>query len=313
MGITANGISIRKLMVRRGASGAYQPYRKAYANGVQVFSSGADVIYHLRAGKEMIESAEHGQDVLNPSTFRPQDHLPEANNGWSFRGWRSDRSASGTVLSSMTMKDEEIHLYAVYSRDVALTYHGNGGTSSSGSSWRSPAKTVFYNNGNYAFPQFTLEANFFSRSNHKFTTWALGSTSGTRYGAGETIEVRDNTSVYAMWQITSLAIASWFEVHGVAQGGTVSKTIGTFDLMGLDTLTAVLYKQNYNGGGSGGTIGIYINGNCVIYEDRFTSSRNEETYTVTANISDYGANSKITTVATGNNEDVLVIKSMKAT
>lgn len=299
--IKISGIKVKKVRIRRNQNDSLQTLRKIYVNKTLVFSSANNVYYHVTPTETHTEEVEYGSTCLKPTTFTPNK------SGWTFVGWRTDEKALNSVLSSMVMNDTEIHLYALFKKNVALTYYGNGGNSSEwGDQWTTAAQQAFYNNDNYLFPKFTLEKNWYTREDYKFIGWSI---SDKIYNAGDEVEIRSNMSVYASWRLTTL-IKSPFEVHGVAQGGTVNKTIGVFDLTGFKKLTAVIRKRNYNGNGSGGTVGIYINGVRVIYEDRFTNIRDEETYTSTAVIS-YGAGSKITTVATGNNEDILTIESLK--
>ena len=51
--------------------------------------------------------------------------------GWTFLGWRLDKTASSNVQSSITAGTTDINLYAVYRQTVTLSYNGNGATSGS--------------------------------------------------------------------------------------------------------------------------------------------------------------------------------------
>ena len=120
--------------------------------------------------------------------------------GWSFVGWRKDKTASGSVESSITAGTVDINLYAVYKATITLSYNGNGATSGS-----TAAQTGYryYNNTNIVNPSFTLRSNGFTRTNYKFVNWRMGSASGTAYNAGASVTLSSNSTMYAYWE------ASW--------------------------------------------------------------------------------------------------------
>ena len=115
--------------------------------------------------------------------------------GWTFVGWRTDKTASSTVESSITAGTTNINLYAVYRQSITLSYNGNGATSGS-----TAAQTGYryYNNTNIVNPSFTLRSNGFTRTNYKFVN-----SSGTAYNAGSSIILSSNSTMYAYWE------ASW--------------------------------------------------------------------------------------------------------
>ena len=117
--------------------------------------------------------------------------------GWSFIGWRLDKTASSSVQSSITAGTSTINLYAVYRQTISVTYNGNGATSGSTAS---QSGYRYYNNGNITNPSFTLRSNGFSRTNYSFVNWRMGSASGTAYNAGSSVTLSSNTTFYASWE-----------------------------------------------------------------------------------------------------------------
>ena len=128
--------------------------------------------------------------------------------GWSFIGWRTDKTANGTVQSTITAGTSTINLYAVYRQTVTLSYNGNGAT---GGSTASQTGYRYYNNSNTVNPSFTLRSNGFSRTNYRFVNWRMGSGSGTAYNAGATVTLSSNTVFYAYWQLvyTASSLTLW--------------------------------------------------------------------------------------------------------
>lgn len=163
-----------------------QKVKKWYHNGVKVFSSGNIVTYNVDTGTSYQEEVDSEATVLSPKTFTP------TKSGWTFVGWRTDKTASSSVIQSMTMGDDPITLYAVFKRTLTATFSGNGATSGSVSAIYA---TQYYNNGNYNNPTITLPANGFTRTNYRFTGWSLGA-------VGAKVTISANTTVNAQWMQT---------------------------------------------------------------------------------------------------------------
>ena len=153
--------------------------------------------------------------------------------GWSFVGWRKDKTASGSVESSITAGTVDINLYAVYRQTITLTYNGNGATSGSTAS---QTGYRYYNNGNIINPRFTVRSNGFSRTNYKFVNWRLNSTSGTAYNAGASITLSSNSTMYASWE------ASWV-TSTVKYDGSGWRVPGDGNLMFGSTSSAENYAD----------------------------------------------------------------------
>lgn len=129
------------------------------------------------------EDVVRGNSVLSPTTFTP------SKSGYTFVGWREDMAGSSSVLSSKTMGDSEITLYAVFKQTITLSYSGNG---SNGGSTASQSGIKYYNNGNVSNPSFTLASNGFARSGYFFTRWDLGA-------VGSKITLSESKTAYAQW------------------------------------------------------------------------------------------------------------------
>lgn len=155
-----------------------------------VWGSGSSVVYVVDTNVAYSEDVLNGDSVLSPKTFTP------TKNGYTFVGWRTDRTASSSVLTSKVMDTEPITLFAVFKRTLTLSYNGNGSTSGSVTS---QTGTQYYNNGNTADPTFALASNGFSRTGYRFVRWRSGSASGTAYAAGASVTLPADTTFYAEW------------------------------------------------------------------------------------------------------------------
>lgn len=187
----------------------YIKVKKWIHNGVIVFKAGNMVTYYVDTNTVYKEEVDSGASCLSPTTFTP------SKSGWTFVGWRADKTASGTVLSSQVMGDEAITLYAVYKQTITLSYNGNGSTSGSTAS---QTGTRYYNaSGSVANPSFTLRSNGFAKNGgNTFSKWALGSTGGTQYAAGATVTLSASTIFYAVWVGTDSTNLTSITVNSVA-------------------------------------------------------------------------------------------------
>ncbi len=242
-----------------GASG-YKAYlgniklKKGYIGDRRVYSAGNVVTYNVSPGVSYQEEVDSDASVLSPTSFTP------SLSGWTFVGWREDTAASGSVLTSKTMGDDPIALYAVFRQTVTLSYNGNGNTSGSTAA---QAGMRYYNNGNILNPSFSLRTNGFGKTNYYFTAWAIGGASGTQYAPGKTVTLSQNTVFYACWHINMYTITYRYN-------NTVVKTssVAHGTLISNYTPTAVSGKTflGWSSSSTGKTPQtIYATGNMTLY------------------------------------------------
>jgi len=171
----------------------------SYPGNRNVFSSGHVVFYH--ADQNDIREIEV-DDGSNCIAFAPVVEKVD----WELVGWREDLIASGEVVQSRTCDSDDIHLYAVFKKSVTVTYNGNGATSGE---TEDQVDYKYYNNGNYAYPSFTLRANGYARSGcTSIGKWAIGSVSGTQYSVGASVTLESDTTFYAKWKYNDVTLAA---------------------------------------------------------------------------------------------------------
>ena len=175
-----NGTILKKM----GFNGA--KVKKWHHNDVKVYSAGNIVTYYVDSGASYQEEVDSEASCLTPKTFTP------TKSGWTFVGWREDKTASSSVLSSKVMGDAPITLYAVFKQTVTLTTVANGvKTNKTGSR--------YYNNGNIANPAFTVSNP--TKSGWTFKGWS--SSAGSTSIANSTISnltLSASTTRYAVFQ-----------------------------------------------------------------------------------------------------------------
>lgn len=167
--------------------------KKIYIGATKTYSAGNWVTYVVDSNTSYSEEVDEGLSILSPSTFTP------TKSGWSFVGWRFDTTANGSVISSQTMGDDPITLYAVFSQTVT-------GTFSSYSSTKTVKGTRYYNTGNITNATIATPTGA-SYSGWDWRGWSSNnSTSATAEvwkATGNTItDVTENFTCYGLYQQT---------------------------------------------------------------------------------------------------------------
>ena len=104
--------------------------------------------------------------------------------GWTFVGWNTNKDAT-TALSSYTMPEENITLYAIYKKDsksYRITTNGNGGSGTTKySTCTIPA--VYNNDTQKTSCTAVLPSNPYTRSGYSFNGWSTSSSASTGLSA----------------------------------------------------------------------------------------------------------------------------------
>jgi uncharacterized repeat protein (TIGR02543 family) len=209
-----NGTVYKKIYVRKKPTDDYELYKKAYVDNVQVYSAGNPVTYYADTGKVYTEEVDYEASCLSPKTFTPSKA------GWTFIGWREDRTASADVLSKKNMGDAPVTLYAVYRQSVTLSYNGNGNT---GGSVSNQTGNRYYNASGDTFnPSFKLKSNGYTKTNYVFTGWDLGA-------VGKEISLSENLTAYAQWVRYSNPMY-WYNGSSYAAGYPTRWTVTAEDV-----------------------------------------------------------------------------------
>ncbi|MCX4306817.1 MAG: InlB B-repeat-containing protein [Acetatifactor sp.] len=185
-----------------------QKVRQGYVADRKVYSSANTVTYMVDTGISYTEEADSGTSCLSPKTFTPQK------TGWSFVGWREDRTASAGVLESKVMADSPVTLYAVFRAGVTVTYYNNSTSASSTSGYR------YYNNGSVVNPSFQLTQA--SSSGWTARGWSISNqgNAGITYTNGAVFTRDSNVTLYGLYQ-QSITVTYY------NNSTSASRTIGT--------------------------------------------------------------------------------------
>ena len=165
--------------------------------------------------------------------------------GWKPLGWATSATENTVAVSQENATTKSITpaatsvaptYYAVYSRDVNISYNGN--TNTGGSTSNTSDTPQYYNaGGSAALAGIKFADNGFTKTGHSFSKWAAGSTSGTQYAAGAAYpntawnSVHNSSSnpltMYAIWTANNYTITLDKNNTGSTDTGTGTTTLYT--------------------------------------------------------------------------------------
>lgn len=123
--------------------------------------------------------------------------------GWTSTGWTTTAGVPASVTvaanTSYTLTASKT-FYALYKKDLTLTYNANGGKSAPSSQ----KQTIYYNScGLTQTAIFSLSKSIPTRDGYKFLGWSTDKNAVTAsYNAGQKVEMNESsaTTLYAVWQ-----------------------------------------------------------------------------------------------------------------
>ncbi len=164
--------------------------------------------------------------------------------GWEHIGWNTDPTAM-EALDLCEMGDEDLVLYAVYRRDISVSYDTGG----VGNPFSGEIKPQYHNaSGTYQNPQFTL-AGEPGREHYAFTGW--WDADRNRYEAGKKVVLTKNTTFLAGWDQYPSIVAKdrYFTLRQAVRGEITEEAL-------LERVTATDLED-----------GILVNGEAVRVQD----------------------------------------------
>ena len=167
------------------------------------------VTYYSETNNTKTATFIEGQAISLSSSYAT------AKSGYTFIGWRQDRSASSSVVNSLTMGSSNVSLYAVYRKTITVTYYNNSTSASSTSGYQ------YYNNGNVANPSFKLTQS--SRSGWTARGWSTSTAANgaISYNNGASFTRDSNVTLYGMYQKT---VTLSYNGNGATGGSTASQS-----------------------------------------------------------------------------------------
>lgn len=158
--------------------------------------------------------------------------------GYSFAGWALEKTSTEISYQPGDVydKDENLVLYAVWKPTITLTYDANGGNGE-------PASQTEIQEEEEEDIRFTISSKEPIRDNYNFLGWSMNSNaSSATFNAGNTISLRSDTTLYAVWQeVPSTGYIVSYNANG-GEGAPSFQTKTAGEPLILDN-----YEPNRNG------------------------------------------------------------------
>ena len=167
------------------------------------------VTYYSETGTTRTATYIEGQAISLSSSYA------FSKSGYSFVGWRQDRSASSSVISSLTMGSSNVSLYAVYRKSITVTYYNNSTSATSTSGYQ------YYNTGNVTNPSFKLTQSSRSGWNARGWSTSTAANGSISYNNGATFTRDSNITLRGMYQKT---VTLSYNGNGATGGSTASQS-----------------------------------------------------------------------------------------
>ena len=192
------------------------------------------------------------QSTINVKVLEDGSHegfvakTPTAIGGWTALGWRTDDRAQAPQygIDESVASGTATEFYAVYSRDLSLTFDTEGGDEVT-----EMKEIQYYNSASGASGvQFTLPSAP-SKNGDIFSSWAISGKAGEKHNPGDVITLSQSTTAHAIWQSFLQDMAKYtvtydYQTNGgtsvSAQTAKQAVTVGT----GAD-LTVAAEKAGY--------------------------------------------------------------------
>lgn len=122
--------------------------------------------------------------------------------GYTFVGWgtsSNDGSSNYSPGGSYT-ENSNITLYAIWKKEITLSYGANGGTGAPSS------YTATIYNAEHSY-KFTLSSTTPTRTGYTFLGWSKSSTAtSSSYSPGDTIILSESDTLYAVWKVNTFTV-----------------------------------------------------------------------------------------------------------
>ena len=132
---------------------------------------------------------------------------PAAYDGAAFAWWSCDSGVSGSSSLRKPLETGVNSLYAVYKKNVSISYNANGGSGAPAAQSGIKYYAKKESGSNIANPSITVTGSKPSRNGYNFSSWNTSANgSGTVYKAGTAYTVSANVTIYAQWSYNSVSV-----------------------------------------------------------------------------------------------------------
>ena len=132
---------------------------------------------------------------------------PAAYDGAAFAWWSYDSGVSGSSSLRKPLETGVNSLYAVYKKNVNISYNANGGSGEPAAQSGIKYYAKKESGSNIANPSITVTGSKPSRGGYNFSSWNTSANgNGTVYKAGAAYAISANVTLYAQWSYNSVSV-----------------------------------------------------------------------------------------------------------
>ncbi len=150
--------------------------KRIYLGQHIVYASGVSITYQVDTGMALNQTGALSQDIIATAP-------PVTKSGYTFVGWKTDKTADASVLSKYVLNSEAaVTLYAVFKGSITIEMDSGDGTLIEGKEETTQTADLFYNNGVSLSAPVTMPDNIYSLGEGKsFVGWKTDLSSDTIY------------------------------------------------------------------------------------------------------------------------------------
>ena len=181
---------------------AYTKYYAVYTEPLKFYYYNGTTDTSASVTRRMLSNGSTYSNSLSASA-----PAPAAYDGAAFAWWSCDSGVSGSSSLRKPLETGVNSLYAVYKKNVSISYNTNGGSGAPAAQSGTKYYAKKESGSNITNPLITVTSSKPSRGGYNFSSWNTSANgSGTVYKVGTAYAVSANVTIYAQWSYNSVSV-----------------------------------------------------------------------------------------------------------
>ena len=216
---------------------AYTKYYAVYTEPLKFYYYNGTTDTSASVTRRMLSNGSTYSNSLSASA-----PAPAAYDGAAFAWWSCDSGVSGSSSLRKPLETGVNSLYAVYKKNVSISYNTNGGSGAPAAQSGTKYYAKKESGSNITNPLITVTSSKPSRGGYNFSSWNTSANgSGTVYKVGTAYAVSANVTLYAQW--TPITWTVKYDANGGS--GTMADTKHTYGA-NIKTTANAFTKTGYS-------------------------------------------------------------------
>ena len=181
---------------------AYTKYYAVYTEPLKFYYYNGTTDTSTSVTRRMLSNGSTYSNSLSASA-----PASAAYDGAAFAWWSCDSGVSGSSSLRKPLETGVNSLYAVYKKNVSISYNANGGSEAPAAQTGIKYYAKKESGSNITNPSITVTGSKPSRNGYSFSSWNTSANgSGTVYKAGTAYTISANVTLYAQWQYNPVSV-----------------------------------------------------------------------------------------------------------